>query len=587
MGRMSGSFQYQPVETVGGLQVIKVTNDSMRRFSKEPGHYDVAIVGTGLTGSVLATLLARQGAKVLMIDSGIHPRYSIGESVPMVAARMLELMSKRFAVPELENLASFPALRRHVSSNCGIKKNFGFVYHREGQAPDRLEGNQMVAPPFISEYHLFRQDTDQYMFAIAVRYGADFRVRTPISEVRPQEDRITLVTRGGEQLHARYVVDTSGPQSALAAHFKLREQPTRIKYQSRALYTHMVNVKPFDDVVPPPGAYGNPSPWHEGTLHHLFDGGSVWVIPFDNHPSSTNPLCSVGLSLDPRRFPKTNMTAEDEFRSIIARFPGIAAQFKDASQVREWVSTDRRQYSSSRCVGDRFCLIDEAAGFVDDPFSRGLADATELVNALAVRLPSALADDDLTAQRFNYIEQLQQRVLNRNDQLMCGIATASRDYALWNAWFKACMVGVGLGEVRMTNLYLKYLEDRDPSVFAELDTSSEPASFLPGFDRYREFWDQVLATMAAAEEGGLSSGEAATRIHGLLQEADKADFSPPGAHIGDPSVRHFDLNPFYLLKALGWAAFAPARSELMELHRQTVKRLAKGVLSGKAINAMS
>lgn len=53
-------------------------------------------------------------------------------------------------------------------------------------------------------------------------------------------------------------------------------------------------------------------------LHHIFKGGWLWIIPFNNHRASTNPLCSVGLQLDPRLYPqREDLTPEEEFRAFI------------------------------------------------------------------------------------------------------------------------------------------------------------------------------------------------------------------------------------------------------------------------------
>ncbi len=74
----------------------------------------------------------------------------------------------------------------------------------------------------------------------------------------------------------------------------------------------MVDVPPFDDA-------NNPLPisYHKGTLHHCFERGWFWVIPFNNNPLSTNPLISVGLTIDPRRYPKPDMSAEQEFNEFL------------------------------------------------------------------------------------------------------------------------------------------------------------------------------------------------------------------------------------------------------------------------------
>ena len=47
-----------------------------------------------------------------------------------------------------------------------------------------------------------------------------------------------------------------------------------------------------------------------------------------------------------------------------AEFPGITAQFRQAKAVRDWTRTGRIQYGAKQVVGDRYCLLGQAAGAV-------------------------------------------------------------------------------------------------------------------------------------------------------------------------------------------------------------------------------
>ncbi|MEL6109537.1 MAG: FAD-dependent oxidoreductase [Planctomycetota bacterium] len=49
--------------------------------------YDVAIVGSGFSGSILAWILAKHGRRVALIDSSQHPRSAIGVDDSPIANR--------------------------------------------------------------------------------------------------------------------------------------------------------------------------------------------------------------------------------------------------------------------------------------------------------------------------------------------------------------------------------------------------------------------------------------------------------------------------------------------------------------------
>ena len=125
----------------------------------------------------------------------------------------------------------------------------------------------------------------------------------------------------------------------------------------------------------------------------VFERGWFWVIPFNNHPLSTNPIISVGLTIDPRRYPKPpNMSPEQEFNEFVNLYPSVAEQFKDGKAVRPWVSTERLQYSSKQTIGHRYCLMSHASGFVDPLFSRGMFNTVEVIQTLVDPLLEALGD---------------------------------------------------------------------------------------------------------------------------------------------------------------------------------------------------
>src|SRR5438270_13781410 len=92
--------------------------------------FDVAIIGSGMSGAILGMLLARHGARVLMIEGGVHPRFAVGESTIPQTSLLSCLLAERYDVPELRTITHPQSIHAEVASTSGIKRSFGFAYHR-------------------------------------------------------------------------------------------------------------------------------------------------------------------------------------------------------------------------------------------------------------------------------------------------------------------------------------------------------------------------------------------------------------------------------------------------------------------------
>jgi tetracycline 7-halogenase / FADH2 O2-dependent halogenase len=419
--------------------------------------FDVAILGTGLTGTILGAILARNGVRTLLIEQAVHPRFAIGESTVPETTFQFRILAARYGVPEIGHLSTFNRVRRNIGTTCGVKRNFSFVFHRPDEPQRAKESAQLptLSPPMGPDVHLFRQDVDGYMLSVAASYGATIRQRTDVTDIAFHDHGVKLRTRDGATLEAEFVVDAGGINAPVAKALGLRHEVPQQQTHSRSIFTHMHGVLPFDACMKG-REHGLPSPLSQGTLHHLFDGGWMWVIPFYNHPSSTNRLCSVGLNLDPRRHPPTGLPPEEEFRRFIARFPAIKQQFADAVAIRDWTSTGRMQFSSTRVVGDRFCLMPHAYALVDPLFSSGLGISMGAINSLAWRLIEAKKDGDYSAERFAVVEQRVKHNFEYFDQLVSRSYLAFSDFEVWNSWYKVWMLAGMYGAAGMLDVLGAY-----------------------------------------------------------------------------------------------------------------------------------
>ena len=91
---------------------------------------DVAVVGSGFAGSILARVLARLGRRVVLVERGRHPRFALGESTTPLANIALERLARRYDLPDLHALAAYgrwlrayPELRRGLKDRKSTRLN--------------------------------------------------------------------------------------------------------------------------------------------------------------------------------------------------------------------------------------------------------------------------------------------------------------------------------------------------------------------------------------------------------------------------------------------------------------------------------
>ena len=499
---------------------------------------DVVILGSGLAGSVTALCLVRQGLRVMILEKGSHPRFALGESTTTPSSLWLKVLAERFNAPELHNIATAEGIRRHVAPTSGVKSNFGFLYHEKGaetmarswQAviPQASFSDAEQGPPQSSEMHYFRADIDEYLWSTARSAGAVGRSECTVTSVTFREDGATVETASGETIRCAFVIDASGQKSVVADELGLRETPPRMRTSSRAIFTHMEGVKPFEDVDREPQPL---APWSQGTLHHFFDGGWMWVIPFGNFSGSQNKLCSVGLSYDNRRFPKDpDVGPEEAWSRFLEAYPTIRRQFEDATPVRPWVATDRLQYSSKKCVGDRFWMTAHAAGAVDALYSMGNINIFQSI-ATGVRLVlEAFEKDAFCEEHFQPLQRLTDNLLRFQDRIVYGSYAALRSPDLLELWFTLWGLTDGARIREVLKPIVRYartdrLEDlgsydaRPEDVLTGFGQTTEIVRAEEALDRLDEWCD----LMQELEEGHASVEETRSRLRAAMESDDRFD----------------------------------------------------------------
>jgi FADH2 O2-dependent halogenase len=450
--------------------------------------YDVAIIGSGIGGSTLASVLARQGLSVIVFEGGTHPKFAVGESMILETSEMMRALAELYDVPELAYFSSENYFK-HAGFSHGVKRHFAFVHHVPGQPQNLHHSLQAIIPkePYGHEMHLYRQDTDYFLTSVAISYGATILQNTMVADVDIQPGGVTITTKNGQAYQAEYLVDAGGFRSLVAD--KLGWRHHDLQTHTRSIFTHMIDVPCYNDVSAPPKDFDVPFRWSEGTLHHIFKGGWLWIIPFNNHPDSTNPLCSVGLQLDPRIHPtRSDLSPEAEFYAFLEQFPKMKEQLQNSKAVRGWVRAERLQFSSHHVVGGRFALLGHAAGFIDPLYSKGLYVTHISVMVIADLLLKAKQTGDYSAESFQSLEKLTLDYVAMHDRLVANSIKSWTNYKLWRVYSVQWLLGAYLEYLMLS---ITRMRSKNRAEYLSLLKDNKLAG--GGFSRFFEIQEKIDA----------------------------------------------------------------------------------------------
>ncbi len=359
---------------------------------------DVAILGAGFGGALLACIARRLGRSVMLLERGRHPRFAIGESsTPLADLLWLEL-TRRYGLGRLEPFAKWGTWRRaYPEVGCGLKRGFSFYHHVPGRPfgarPDR--GDQLLVAASVrdelADTHWYRPDFDHFLVREAVALGVDYREGNEVGRVvmgdgEAREARLELGGGGGE-VRARFVVDAGARRGVLAGSLGLEDRGLPTFPRTEALYAHFRGVVRLEDLPLHSGMGAAPFPVDDAAVHHLFDGGWIWVLRFGNGITSAG-VVAVGKVA--RRYGFGDGAAG--WARLMDDLPTVRRLFEPAVPVTPWVHAPGVGFRVGPAGGPGWALLPSAAGFVDPMLSSGFALTLLGIERLAGALGTAWGD---------------------------------------------------------------------------------------------------------------------------------------------------------------------------------------------------
>src|SRR5438093_5196951 len=317
--------------------------------------FDIAVVGSGFGGSLLAMIARRLGRSVILLERGRHPRFAIGESSTPLANLLLEELSRRYDLPRLLPLSKWGSWQRtYPEIACGLKRGFTFYHHQFGKAfaadPERRDQLLVGASPHdeIADTHWYRPDFDHFLVREAQSLGVEYLDQAKLGGASIGSDSVQVEGEhaGGRfAIRARFVVDASGPRGFLPRALRLPEASFENFPRTQALYAHFTGVNRWEGLggvsQKRPGDEP-PYPVDDAAVHHVFDGGWIWVLRFKNGITSAGLAAKQELANELRL-----AEGAPAWERLLKRLPTVAEQFAEAKTGIPFVHAPQLSFRSA------------------------------------------------------------------------------------------------------------------------------------------------------------------------------------------------------------------------------------------------
>jgi flavin-dependent dehydrogenase len=349
---------------------------------------DILIVGAGPAGSVAASLLARKGYQVLVLERQHFPRFSIGESLLAYSTQLL---------------ADAGLLDAVIAGGFQYKNGASFVcedqYEEFNFANKTCEGCAFTFQVVRSEFdHLLAKEAERA--GATVRYGVEITA-VDVSGAQPA---VTAKTEGGavEQFRPRFVLDASGFGRTLARLLEL-EKPSDFPVRA-ARFCHIK-----DGIVA--GAFDRQK-IRVGINPTARDVWS-WLIPFPNGTSS------LGIVATREHLARFTGTPEEQYWALVGDEPKLRILLEHAHTIRPVGEIVGYAAAVKALHGPGFALLGNAAEFLDPVFSSGVTIALH-----SAKLAAGVLDRQLRGETVDWQTEFA-------DPLMFGVETFRTFVTAW------------------------------------------------------------------------------------------------------------------------------------------------------------
>jgi flavin-dependent dehydrogenase len=326
-----------------------------------PTQYDAVVVGASIAGCTAATLFARQGLKVALVDR---------ESSPDYYKKICNHFIQPFAVQTfrrlglIETLESVGAVR---NGDIRVSTQWGWIH-----APNDGRGSHQ---PF--GYNIRRMKLDPIMRAMAAETpGVHFMPGLTARELTSDSGRfsgVVVESKQGqsEQILARMVVGADGRNSRIAAASGV---PTSVKPNNRFCYYSYYRNLSFPSQM-------------------IWFREPDWIYAFPNDDDVT-VLCSY---IHKSRLPDFKRDLKGSFRKLYEGLP-CGPQFDGAEQITETRGMLEIPNISRRAGHPGLALVGDAALAVDPMWGTGVSFALRSAEWLVDCTSRALLGGGASAQ---------------------------------------------------------------------------------------------------------------------------------------------------------------------------------------------
>ena len=344
---------------------------------------DIVVIGGGPAGSAAATMLARKGWQVTVLEREQFPRDHVGESLLPAS------------IPVLEELGALPA----VESAGFLPKHGATMVWGSGDAPWSWYFKE-TSQRYPHSYQVWRPQFDQILLDNAKAQGVTVLEGHQVTEVIFDGDEaigVEFTNAQGEsgEAQCRFVVDASGQSTLLARHLGSKQWDPF--FRNLAVYAYFTGAKPL------------PEPDQNNIFIESYRYGWLWSIPLHTGRTSVGAVVDSAIGQEgiqqngAKAFLEAQLAQSSHTRAMLEN----AKMDSEPTVVMDW------SYTAEKLYGPGYILAGDAACFVDPLFSSGVHLALMSGVLAAAYVTTALNDASMADEAGLVYQELYLKEYNQ------------------------------------------------------------------------------------------------------------------------------------------------------------------------------